>query len=119
VIVRRDTREKAFISLDNLENAVSELMKALADGIYEKALANVKARTYICKSIDEINAALAEKGDGFIKAMWCGSEACEDEVKEKTGAASRCIPFEQEKISETCVCCGKPAKELVIWGRAY
>jgi prolyl-tRNA synthetase len=119
VIVRRDSREKIFVSLDELESKVAELMKALADGIYEKALANIKARTYICMNIDEISAALAEKGDGFVKAMWCGEEACEDIVKEKTGADSRCMPNEQEKLAETCVCCGKPATALVLWGKAY
>jgi prolyl-tRNA synthetase len=98
---------------------VGELINALAKGIYDKSKENIKRRTYICKSIDEINAALEAHGNGFIKAMWCGEEACEDEVKEKTGAGSRCIPFEQENISDTCVCCGKPAKDLVIWGRAY
>ncbi|MCL2637661.1 MAG: proline--tRNA ligase [Oscillospiraceae bacterium] len=119
VIVRRDTREKAFVSLDELESKVAELTDALAKGIYEKALANVNARTYTCKNIDEMNAALSEKGDGFIKAMWCGEEACEDEVKEKTGAGSRCMPIQQEKIAKTCVCCGKPATALVYWGKAY
>ena len=69
--------------------------------------------------MDEIIKALEEKGDGFIKAMWCGEESCEDEVKEKTGVGSRCIPLEQEHISDVCVCCGKPAKHLVYWGKAY
>jgi prolyl-tRNA synthetase len=119
VIVRRDTREKAFVSLDSLEASVGELINALAKGIYDKSQENIKRRTYICKNIDEISAALEAHGNGFIKAMWCGEETCEDEVKEKTGAGSRCIPFEQENISDTCVCCGKPAKDLVIWGRAY
>ena len=119
VIVRRDTREKAFVALDELESKVSELSDALAKGIYEKALANIKARTYICKNIGEINIALEAHGDGFIKAMWCGEEACENEVKEKTGAGSRCMPIEQERVSDTCVCCGKPAVSMVIWGKAY
>ena len=69
--------------------------------------------------MEEIRAALAEKGDGFIKAMWCGDEACEDKVKAETGVGSRCMPLEQEHISDTCVCCGKPAKALVYWGKAY
>jgi prolyl-tRNA synthetase len=123
VIVRRDTcrkaAEKTFVSLDELESKVSELINALADGIYDKASANVKARTYVCANTEDINKAFAEKGDGFVKAMWCGSEACEDEVKEKTGAGSRCMPIQQEKIAETCVCCGKPATTLVYWGKAY
>ena len=69
--------------------------------------------------MDEIAEALEKNGDGFIKAMWCGEEACEDEVKEKTGVGSRCIPFDQEQLSDKCVCCGKPAKYMVYWGKAY
>ncbi|MCR5167747.1 MAG: proline--tRNA ligase, partial [Oscillospiraceae bacterium] len=88
-------------------------------GMYEKALQNRTNRTYQCKTVDEINTALNEKGDGFVEAMWCGDEACEDKVKELTGAGSRCIPFEQKNISDVCVCCGKPAKHMVLWGKAY
>ena len=68
---------------------------------------------------DEIIEALNENGDGFVKAMWCGDEECEDMVKEKTGVCSRCIPLESEAFSDVCVCCGKPAKHLVYWGKAY
>ncbi len=119
VIVRRDNREKYFVPLDELETKIPELLKAVHDGLYAKALANRESRTYACTTIDEIKQVLAEKGDGFIEAMWCGDEACEDEVKAQTGAGSRCIPFEQKNISDRCVCCGKPAKKLVYWGKAY
>lgn len=119
VLVTRHNGEKAVISLENLETAVAEKLQEVHDGLYAKALANMENRTYDCKDIDEISAVLNEKGDGFIRAMWCGDEACEDEVKEKTGAGSRCIPFEQKIISDKCVCCGKPAQKLVYWGKAY
>ena len=119
VIVRRDTREKTVVPLDELEIRVTQLLSAVRDGMYEKALQNREKRTYACTSIDEINAALAQNGDGFVKAMWCGDEACEDKVKELTGVGSRCIPFAQEHLSDTCVCCGKPAHQLVYWGKAY
>lgn len=119
VIVRRDTREKTVVPLDELEIRVTQLLSAVRDGMYEKALRNREKRTYACTSIDEINAALAQNGDGFVKAMWCGDEACEDRVKELTGVGSRCIPFAQEHLSDTCVCCGKPAHQLVYWGKAY
>ena len=119
VLVRRDNREKVFISLDNLEEGLTTTMNAYAEAIYNKALENVKNRSYACTSIDEINEKLAVNGDGFVKAMWCGEEDCEDKVKELTGVGSRCIPFEQEDLSETCVCCGKPAKHMVYWGKAY
>ena len=69
--------------------------------------------------MEEITKALEENGDGFVKAMWCGDEECEDKVKEATGVGSRCIPFEQEELSDKCVCCGKPAKQMVYWGKAY
>jgi prolyl-tRNA synthetase len=62
---------------------------------------------------------LEQNGDGFIRAMWCGDEACEDKVKAETGVGSRCIPFDSETLSDTCVCCGKPAKHMVLWGKAY
>ncbi len=119
VLVRRDNREKIFISLDNLEEGITNALKAYAEGIYNKALENMNNRTYTCTSIDEINTALAEKGDGFVKAMWCGDEECEDKVKELTGVGSRCIPFEQEEITDKCICCGKPATKMLYWGKAY
>lgn len=119
VLVTRHNREKAFVSLDDLEKAVNQKLKDVHDGLYEKALQNRENKTYRCKSIDEISKALEQNGDGFIKAMWCGDEACEDKVKELTGAGSRCIPFEQENISDKCVCCGEPAKHMVLWGKAY
>lgn len=119
VLVRRDNREKIFVSLDNLEQGITEALDAYAKAIYNKALENLNNRTYTCKDINEISETLSAKGDGFVKAMWCGDETCEDKVKELTGVGSRCIPFEQENISDTCICCGKPAKHMVYWGKAY
>lgn len=119
VLVRRDTREKYFVALDELEEKIPELLEELRVGLYNKALENRERRTYSCTTIDEIKQALETNGDGFVKAMWCGDEACEDEVKAQTGAGSRCIPFEQEQLSDKCVCCGKPASKMVVWGKAY
>ena len=118
VIVTRHNGEKTIVSLDDLEDAVEAKLNEVFDGLYQKALDNRERRTYSCTSLDEIIKSL-ENGDGFVKAMWCGDEACEDEVKEKTGVGSRCIPFDQEHLSDACVCCGKPAKYMVYWGKAY
>ena len=118
VVVTRHNREKTFASIDNLEAVIQQKLIEVRDGMYQKALANREKRTYACQSIDEINAALLA-GDGFVKAMWCGDEECEDKVKELTGVGSRCIPFDQEHISDKCVCCGREAKKLVYWGKAY
>ncbi|MDD5923986.1 MAG: proline--tRNA ligase [Clostridia bacterium] len=119
VLVTRHNREKTVISLDELESAVALKLQEVHDGIYQKALENREKHTYACKSMDEITKALEENGDGFVKAMWCGEEECEDKVKELTGVGSRCMPFAQDNISDTCVCCGKKAKHLVYWGKAY
>lgn len=119
VIVRRDNREKSFVPLDRLEETVEQLLKAYGENIYNIAYENMEKRTYDCTTMDEIIQKLNENGDGFVRAMWCGDEACEDKVKEVTGVGSRCIPFEQKEISDKCVCCGKPAKQMVYWGKAY
>ena len=123
VVVTRHNREKSFLPLDDMLDAFADgIQKKLAevrDGMYAIALENREKHTYNCTSIDEINQVLAEKGDGFVRAMWCGEEECEDKVKELTGVGSRCIPFEQEKLSDVCVCSGRPAKKLVYRGKAY
>ncbi len=119
VTVQRHNREKNFDALESIETVVAERLEQVRQGMYEKALANRTVHTYACTTMEEIKASLAENGEGFVKAMWCGDEACEDRVKEETGVCSRCIPFQQEQLSDRCVCCGKPAKHMVYWAIAY
>jgi len=119
VTVKRVNREKNFESLENIEEVIAQRLQEVRDAMYEKALANRDARTYECTTIDEIKTALAEKGDGFVMAMWCGDEECEDKVKAETGVGSRCIPLQQRKIAGKCVCCGKDAQHMVCWAVAY
>ena len=124
VVATRYNGEKITVSLENMletlkDTVIEMLEKTIPEGMYKKAAENRENKTYRCKTMDEIKAALEEKGDGFVKAMWCGDEACEDKVKEITGVGSRCIPFDQEEIDDVCVCCGKPAKKMVLWGKAY
>ena len=118
VIVRRDNREKTFVSLDELESKVAELLQAVHDGLYERALQNRQNRTFTALNLEEMIQTATEQS-GFIKAMWCGDAECEAKLKEVAGVSSRCMPFEQEHLSDVCVCCGKPAKKMVYWGRAY
>ena len=119
VLVTRHNREKTIVNLNELNEVVAAKLEEVRAGLYQKALANREKHTYSCTTLDEITATLKEKGNGFVKAMWCGDEACEDEIKAKTGIGSRCIPFEQEKLSDKCVCCGKPADKMVYWAKAY
>lgn len=118
VVVRRDTREKFIVSLDELEDKISEILETMQSDMLTRATQHRDTHTYEAHSTEEFKDIVANK-PGFVKAMWCGDRACEDEIKEKTGATSRCMPFKQEQISDKCVCCGKPAKTLVYWGKAY
>jgi len=118
VLVRRDNREKTFVSLDELESAIPAQLEALAQAIFQRALDNREKRTFAATTMDEV-VKLASENNGYIKTMWCGDEACEEKMKEVAGLSSRCMPFEQEQIGDVCPCCGKPAKVMVYWGKAY
>lgn len=118
VLVRRDTREKMEVALDELEGKITEVLQKMQSEMLERARAHRDSHISTAVTMEEFARNVEEK-PGFIKAMWCGDQACEDLIKEQTGATSRCMPFEQETISDKCVCCGKPATKMVYWGRAY
>ncbi len=118
VVVRRDNGEKITVSLDELESKIPELLKAVHDGLYNKAFERRAEMTYDAHTMEEMKE-IADTKPGFIRAMWCGDRECEDKLKEIAGVTSRCAPFEQEEIADTCVCCGKKAKSMLYWGKAY
>ena len=119
VLVRRDTREKYFISLDELEDKLNWLLDDIARNMFETAAARRENMTYDAADLDEMKAT-ADSKPGFIRALWCEERECEDKLKEVAGVSSRCMPLGmQENIDGKCVCCGKPAKKLVYWGKAY
>lgn len=118
VIVSRVTGEKKIVPLENIGETVKEALKTVRDEMFKKAFDNRATHTYRCTSLEEISKALEENGDGFVFAPWCGDEACEDAVKEKTGIGSRCI-YDEVSVGNKCVCCGKEAKHNVVWAKAY
>ena len=119
VVVRRDTREKIEVALDDIETAVPALLDKIQKEMFERAKAHRDAHIWDAHNYDEL-ADIAENKPGFIRGMWCEDQACEDKIKEDFAVTSRCMPFEdQEQISDVCVCCGKPAHKLVYWGKAY
>ena len=119
VLVRRDNREKRFVSLDNLAEEIENALAAVHHALYEKAQQNLIEKTFTAHNYEEF-LDIAANHPGFIRAMWCGDRECEEKLKDVTGGVkSRCIPFQEEHISDVCVCCGKPAKHMVIWGRQY
>ena len=118
VLVRRDNGEKITVSLDELETKVEELLKTIQKDMLETARAHRDSHTYEARNWEEFVDTINNR-PGFIKAMWCGETECEENIKAETGASTRCMPFEQEQLSDVCVCCGKPAKKMVYFGRAY
>ena len=118
MLARRDTGEKIECALDEVEAKVGALLETIQKDMLEKARAHREAHTYVAKNMEEMGDILTNT-PGFVKAMWCGCQECEDKVKEQFAATSRCMPFEQEELSVVCLCCGKPAKKMVYWGKAY
>lgn len=118
IIVRRDNAEKTVVSLDEIAGKVGELLDTMQREMLERARAHRDAHISVALDYEEFKKTVSDK-QGFIKAMWCGSRECEDKIKEETTATSRCMPFEQEQLSDVCVCCGRPAKAMVYWGKAY
>lgn len=117
-LVRRDSQEKIIVKINELEEKISELLEDIQKSMYEACVQRLKEKTTIALNMEELKKNLDEN-QGYVKTMWCGNQECEDKVKELTGAPSRCIPFEQEHLSDKCVCCGKEAKHMVVWGRQY
>ncbi len=118
VIVRRDNREKSFIMQTDVVESVKAGLEALRAALYEKALKNREERTWSAHTLEEL-VEIASSKSGYIKAMWCGELECEMKLKEEADVTSRCMPFGIEPIGESCVCCGRAAKKLVYWGKAY
>ena len=119
VVVRRDTREKIEVSLDEIETKIPELLETVQKDMFARAKAHRDAHIWDAHNYEEFKN-IAENKPGFIRGMWCGDQACEDKIKEDLAVTSRCMPFnDQEQISDVCVCCGKPAHKLVYWGKAY
>ena len=118
VLVRRTDREKVIVKFEDLETAVAEQLELVHRGMYERAKKNLEDHIFEAHSVEEAKALQEEHG-GYIKTMWCGELECEMKMKEVAGMSSRCIPFAQEKLGDTCPCCGKSASKMVYWGVAY
>ena len=118
VLVRRDTLEKQTVAINEVEQKLGELLEEIQTAMFEECKTRNEQRTSTAVTLDEFVEKI-NTNQGYIKTMWCGDEECENKIKEETGAHSRCMPFEQEHISDTCVVCGKKADKMVVWGRQY
>ena len=120
VLVRRDNREKYFVSLDDLETEIPKLLETLNTALFDSACARRAEMTYDVANFNDM-LETAKNKPGFIRAAWCGELDCELAIKEKAELSSRCMPFGEDHVEEddVCVCCGKKAKHLVYWGKSY
>ena len=118
VVARRDNGEKSTIAIDNIASSVSAILDDIMTGLYNKAKKRRDEMTYVAHNTEELKEITSSK-NGFIKMMWCGDEACEKAVKDTYGVGSRCIPLDQENHGDVCPICGRPAKHMVVWGKAY
>ncbi len=118
IVVRRDTSEKIEVSLNELQTKLNDILEEIQTNMFNMVKENTIKRTTIALNMDEFKHNL-EVNQGYIKAMWCGDADCEEKIHDETGAKSRCIPFNEEHLSDVCVYCGKPAKYMVFWGRQY
>ena len=115
---RRNDGEKTVVKLEELESAVAQQLELVHQGMYDRAKKNLEEHIYEAHTLEEAKEIQQTQG-GFVKTMWCGDEACELKMKEVAGMSSRCIPFAQEHLGDTCPCCGKPASKMIYWGVAY
>lgn len=119
VVVRRDTREKIEVSLDEIERKIQEILDTVQKEMFERAKLHRDTHIWDARNYEEFKD-IAENKPGFIRGMWCGEQTCEDKIKEELSVTSRCMPFhDKEQIADVCVYCGKPAHKLIYWGKAY
>ena len=115
-VMRRDTFEKTTIPLDHLAEGIKELLADIQQNMYKLADEFRLSHTKDVFTYDELKEQV---NGGYARAMWCGDRACEDKIKEETGATSRNMPFDQTPIGDTCVCCGKKADKVMYFAKAY
>lgn len=117
MIHKRNDGKKEKYSLDNIVDTIKHLFETIHSEMYNAALKNLLNNITEVHSVEELKAVV-DKG-GYAKMMWCGDEECENKIKELTTATSRCMPFDQVFFDETCPVCGKKAKYVVFFAKAY
>ena len=118
ILSRRDNGEKETVELSKLNERLGKLLEEIQESMFKACEKRREEKTTVAYSLEEIIKNL-EENQGYVKTMWCGDVECENKIKEETGAHSRCIPFAQEHLADTCPVCGKKADKMVVWGRQY
>jgi prolyl-tRNA synthetase len=119
VAVRRDTGEKAFVPVAEAPTTLRALLGAMQSSLFERALKFRNDNTFRAHDYAELAKLLDDPG-GFVEAGWCGDAACEARVKEETKATIRLLPLDRKDAGGApCVVCGKSARDIAVFGRAY
>ncbi|MDR3729328.1 MAG: proline--tRNA ligase [Oscillospiraceae bacterium] len=118
-IARRDTGEKTFVPLAQLEETVARLLDEVHHNMYAMAKKNLEDNSFTAETWEQVKEVLERNNGGFVKTKWCGSLDCELAMKEKVGVSSRCMPLEQSGTEGVCPICGKKCTTDIYWGVAY
>lgn len=117
-VVRRDDRAKEDVPLETLEARLGELLDAIQQSLFARALAFREANTHVVDDYETFKGLVSGRG-GFLKAHWCGDPGCEARVKEETGATIRCIPLDAPREDGSCLICGRRSEQRALFARAY
>jgi len=118
MVARRDTLDKEIYNMETIDVDVLNLLDQIQNDMFERARKDRDEKTFVVKNLEELKEKM-DSSQGFAKAMWCGERECEDEIKDKTTATIRCIPFEEENLGDTCFVCGKKSKNMVYISKSY
>ena len=116
-VFRRDTCEKEIIHKDEIVAKAEELLKAIQDNLYKKALDLRTSKTRNVDTWEDFKVEI-EKG-GFLMCHWDGTPETEEKIKEETKATIRCIPIDAPTEEGKCIYTGKPSHRRVIFARNY
>ncbi|XXF77357.1 proline--tRNA ligase [Myxococcaceae bacterium GXIMD 01537] len=116
VMVRRDVRQKEFVSLGQAVEKAQAMLEQMQKDLFAKAKAFQQAHTFEVNSYEELQAR-AE--DGFMLAHWCENPKCEAKAKEDVAVTTRNRPFDLKQEPGSCVVCGSASPGRIIFSRAY
>jgi len=115
---RRDTGKKVEVPVASLKEKISEILEDIQSELYKKAEAKLKSGIHAVDSYEELKEII-KKNKGIAHAPWCGSQKCEDSIKEETGAKITNMPLDQGDLHGNCIYCGKKAKYMANFARSY
>jgi prolyl-tRNA synthetase len=119
VLARRDTREKSFAPMDGLAGQVEQLLATIQQALFDRAVAFRSDHTTETDSYEEFKQVMDGR-PGFVVSPWCGSAACEADIKAETQATIRNIPFSSPPADgKVCLKCGNAATANAWFAKSY